>query len=86
MLGPKGFDGAIIGVGTVATSDGDEEVLVYDVTKMIDILVTSHDGWSLEDAQEFIEYNILGVYTGETGPCFVHSLGTFFPEEKDVIH
>jgi hypothetical protein len=55
MLGPKGFDGAIIGVGTVATSDGDEEVLVYDVSKIIDILIMNNDGWSFEDAQEYIK-------------------------------
>lgn len=86
MLGPKGFDGAIIGVGTVATSDGDEEVLVYDVSKIIDILIMNNDGWSFEDAQEYVAYNILGVFTGEVGPCFVHSMGTLFPQEKDIIH
>jgi len=86
MLGPQGFDGAIIGIGTVATAQGCEEVLVYDVSKMVDILLMDNDDWSFEDAQEFVDFNIINVFVGETGPCFVHSVGSLIPEEKDVIH
>lgn len=86
MLGPAGFDGAIIGVGTVSTSSGSEDVLVYDVTKIIDILLSENEGWSFEDAVEFFEYNIVSAFLGETGPCFVHSMGTLTPRKEDVVH
>jgi hypothetical protein len=85
MVGPEGFDGAIIGIGSVATPDGDQEVLVYDIQRMVRILVDSED-MTLEEAQEFIHFNILGIYLGQPGPCFVQSLGSIFPQPGETIH
>jgi hypothetical protein len=86
VIGPEGFDAAIIGVGSCAKEDGSyEEVLVYDIEKMMDILVTDTK-MSQEDASEFLFLNIISVYLGEGGPLFVHSLEALFPTNKDTVH
>jgi len=85
MVGPEGFDGAIIGVGSVATPDGDQEVLVYDVQRMVKILMEGED-MTTEEAQEFLYFNIIGIYLGQPGPCFVQSLGSIFPQSGETIH
>lgn len=86
VLGPEGFDRAIIGVGSTAKEDGTcEEVLVYDIRKMMEILMTD-EKMSQEEAAEFLFFNIISVYLGEGGPFFVQSLGTVVAGEKDTIH
>lgn len=85
MIGPSGFDGAIIGVGTVATPDGDQDVLVYDVREMVHILMES-EKISFDEALEFIHFNVMGKFLGKKGPCFVHNVGKIHPQEQDTIH
>jgi len=41
---------------------------------------------TLDEAQEFIHFNILGIYLGQPGPCFVQSLGSIFPQPGETIH
>jgi hypothetical protein len=59
------YDQAIIGVMERA---GGESVIAYDTQKILDILERS---MSVEEAQEFFEYNILGAYMGDKTPVYI---------------
>ena len=65
FLSEEEFDEAIIGV---AERIGDEPVVAYDTTKIVEILSRS---MSVDDAYEFFEFNILGAYVGHKTPLFV---------------
>ena len=67
MLKWDGFDNAIIGVGERCTTDS---MIVYDYNKMVKILVT-RDDMSYEEAEEYIDYNIVGAWIGDTTPIIV---------------
>jgi len=60
-----GFEKALIGVGT----QGNEDVAVYDYQKCIEIL---NKAMPLEDAVEFMEFNVLGSYLGKYTPVFIN--------------
>ena len=68
MLKADGFDDAVLGVGCRC---GQEDVIVYDAAKCIDILMNSGDGMTLDEATEFFTFNTLGAWVGETTPIFV---------------
>jgi len=59
------YDQAIIGVMERA---GGSPVIAYDTQKILDILERS---MSVEEAQEFFEYNILGAYVGDKTPVYI---------------
>jgi hypothetical protein len=59
-----GFDEAIIGV--TANSD----TIVYDGNRIMQMLSEQND-WPAEDALEFMEFNIIGMYAGEYTPVIV---------------
>jgi len=61
------FDEAIVGV---ADRIGMPTVVVYDSSKVIDILC-ERDGMDREQATEFYEFNILGAYVGERTPMHI---------------
>ncbi len=61
------FDSAIVGV---ADRIGMETVVVYDTSRVIDILC-ERDGMDREQATEFYEFNIIGAYVGERTPMFI---------------
>jgi len=61
------FDECIIGT---ATRCGMDVVLVYDVEKIIDILI--QQGMSDEEAWEYYGFNIEGAYVGEKTPLFFY--------------
>ena len=61
MLKAKGLDEAIIGVGSRGSQ---KDVLVYDVEKVIEILMT-RDGMTYEEAEEFFNFNIGGGWYGK---------------------
>jgi hypothetical protein len=67
FLSEPEFDQAIVGV---ADRIGMSTVVVYDTTKIIDILC-ERDGMDREEATEFYEFNILGAYVGEQTPMFI---------------
>ena len=67
MLKWDGFDNAIIGVGERCTTD---PMIVYDYDKMVKVLVT-RDDMSYEEAEEYIDYNIVGAWIGDTTPIIV---------------
>ena len=58
-----GFEEALIGFGTRFNSP----VTIYDSNKCLDILV-ERDGMTYEEAQEHMNYNVLGAYVGEETP------------------
>jgi len=68
LLFADGFDDAIIGVGNRC---GQPAVVAYDVSKVIDILMT-RDGMSHEEATEFFDFNIGGAWMGELTPVWIH--------------
>jgi hypothetical protein len=64
-----GFDKAIIGI---CSRPNCNHLLAYDYNKMIKILMD--DGFSEEDAEEYISYNIEGAWMGELTPFIVYTL------------
>lgn len=64
-----GFDEAYIGV---ATQFGKTPVAAYDYAKCIKILRT-RDGMTREDAREFMEFNVTGLFVGPSTPIFVEA-------------
>ena len=67
MLKWDGFDNAIIGGGERCTTDS---MIVYDYDKMVKVLVT-RDDMSYEEAEEYIDFNIVGAWIGDTTPIIV---------------
>ena len=67
MLKWDGFDNAIIGVGERNNTDS---MIVYDYNKMVKVLVT-RDDMSYEEAEEYIDFNIVGAWIGDTTPIIV---------------
>ena len=67
MLKWDGFDNAIVGVGERNNTDS---MIVYDYDKMVKVLVT-RDDMSYEEAEEYIDYNIVGAWIGDTTPIIV---------------
>jgi|TARA_A100001391_G_scaffold200696_1_gene185819 hypothetical protein len=67
MLKWDGFDNAIIGVGERCNTDS---MIVYDYDKMVKVLVT-RDDMSYEEAEEYIDFNIVGAWIGDTTPIIV---------------
>ena len=68
MLKWDGFDNAIVGVGERNNTDS---MIVYDYDKMVKVLVT-RDDMSYEEAEEYIDYNIVGAWIGDTTPIIVN--------------
>jgi hypothetical protein len=65
FLSEEEFDEAIIGV---AERIGNEPVVAYDTTKIVEILSRS---MTVDEAYEYFEFNILGAYVGEKTPVFI---------------
>lgn len=65
-----GFDEAIIGPALIWTDRTQVEVLIYDAETMRNILM-QRDGMDMEEAREYIEYNIEGAYIGPDTPVLV---------------
>ena len=68
MLKWDGFDSAIIGVGERNNTDS---MIVYDYDKMINVLVT-RDSMTHEEAEEYLDFNIVGAWIGDTTPIIVN--------------
>jgi|TARA_R110000823_G_scaffold235666_4_gene361603 hypothetical protein len=78
MLRANGYDDAIIGSAFIWQDGTQVQVLVYDAEDIRDILM-SQDGMSTEEARDFIEFNLEGVYLGPETPIFV------WPEDQYEI-
>jgi len=62
-----GLDEGAIGYTTTPT--GNEHV-IYDVEKCIAIFMKQND-WTHEDAQEWMEFNVICAYVGENTPLWM---------------
>ena len=67
LLFADGFDDAILGTA----SGFDSGRVVYDANKMVSILV-QEEGFTEEEAREFLEFNTFGSYVGERTPVYVN--------------
>jgi len=67
ILTADGLDDAIIGVGTRC---GQPPIAVYDVSKVLDILV-DRDGMTYEEAEEYFGFNIEGAWVGGQTPIWL---------------
>jgi len=70
MVKADGFEDAIIGVGGRINMP---EVLIYSYNKCVKILM-KRDGMTHEDAIDWMNYNVVGSWVGETTPIFVHEI------------
>lgn len=64
-LTADGFDDALVGC-----TYGANVVAVYDINKMIEILM--EEGTNYDDAVEFLDYNVVGAYLGEKTPLYIN--------------
>lgn len=71
MMKADGFDKAIMGIATRA---GLNDVIAYNWDKCVDIL-QDRDGMSVEDAVDFMEFNVVSAYVGDGTPVFVRGMG-----------
>jgi hypothetical protein len=67
MLLADGFNDAIIGMGERA---GQPAIAVYDFDRCVAILC-ERDNMNLDDAVEYMYYNVIGAWVGEETPLFV---------------
>lgn len=70
LVKADGFEDAIIGVGGRINMP---EVLIYSYNKCVKILM-KRDNFTYEDAIEWMDYNVVGSWVGETTPIFVHEI------------
>jgi hypothetical protein len=62
-----GLDGAIVGL---CEEFGNGVRILYSKDKILNILC-ERDLMTMSDAEEFYDYNILGLYAGEQNPIFL---------------
>ena len=65
-LSMKGYDDCIVGICHFYSG----HVVAYDRKKVIEKLM-KRDGMTIEEAEEFFEYNIRGSYAGDNTPVFL---------------
>ena len=62
-----GFNKAIVGM---CMQFGQEHVVAYDYDKCLEIL-KDRDDMSIDEAIEYMEYNVVGAYMGVYSPVFI---------------
>jgi hypothetical protein len=62
-----GFDDCIVGVVERCSQ---LPIVCYDKCLILDKLVDDED-MTINDAEEFFEFNQLGLWAGESSPCFI---------------
>jgi hypothetical protein len=62
-----GLDDAILGI---VEEFGNGPRILYSKNKILSIL-SERDGMTWSEAEEFYDYNILGLYAGEQNPVFL---------------
>ena len=70
MVKADGLEDAIIGVGS---SINKPDVLIYSYNKCVKIFMEK-EGWTHEEAVEWMDFNVVGAWVGETTPIFVHEI------------
>jgi hypothetical protein len=67
LLQADGFDDAIIGLEPLSGK------VIYDIDMMVQVLVTQEE-LTLEDAVEYLDFNVLNAYVGENTPIYIQTL------------
>ncbi len=75
------LDNAIIGI----VEDFNGRRILYSKEKILNILMV-RDGMSMDEAEEFYDYNILGLYAGEQNPVFLDLNVTPIPDNDKIIY
>ena len=70
LVKADGLEDAIIGVGSRINMP---DVLIYSYNKCVKIFMEK-EGWTHEEAVEWMDYNVVGAWVGETTPIFVHEI------------
>jgi len=70
LVKANGLEDAIIGVGSRMNMP---DVLIYSYNKCVKIFMEK-EGWTHEEAIEWMDYNVVGAWVGETTPIFVHEI------------
>lgn len=70
LVKANGLEDAIIGVGSRINMP---DVLIYSYNKCVKIFMEK-EGWTHEEAIEWMDYNVVGSWVGETTPIFVHEI------------
>ena len=66
LLQADGFDGAIIGIEPLSGK------VIYDIDKMVEVL--NEEGLSVEEAIEYLDFNVLNTYVGEQTPIYIQTI------------
>ena len=69
MITADGFETAFVAVGFRYNGN---DIAVYDYDTCIDVLI-DRDTMSVEEAHEFMSYNVIGAYVGEQTPLFIRT-------------
>ena len=77
-----GHDNAILGPAFIWRDNTHVSVLVYDAETIRSNLM-QEDGMDMDEAREYIEYNIEGAYMGPHTPVLVWS-DDLWDDEKDL--
>lgn len=64
------FKDAVVGVGS---RYGQPDAVVYDYSKYVQILAEK-DNMTLDEAVDFIEYNVCSIYIGDDTPIFLYEI------------
>ena len=70
LVKANGLEDAIIGVGSRINMP---DVLIYSYNKCVRIFMEK-EGWTHEEAVEWMDFNVVGAWVGETTPIFVHEI------------
>tara|TARA_R110002124_G_scaffold144966_2_gene310137 strand:+ start:654 stop:956 length:303 start_codon:yes stop_codon:yes gene_type:complete len=77
MVKADGLDDAILGTGGRINM---EEVLIYSYDKCVQIFV-ERDGFTYEEAVEWMDFNVVGAWWGPRTPIFIHEIPPFMKPE-----
>jgi len=69
MVTADGFETAFVAVGFRYNGN---DIAVYDYDLCIKVLI-DRDEMSLQEAHEYMDYNVVGSYVGEETPLFIRT-------------
>jgi hypothetical protein len=75
------LDNAIIGI----VEDFNGRRILYSKEKILNILMV-RDGMTMDEAEEYYDYNILGLYAGDQNPVFLDVNITTIPMDGKISY
>jgi hypothetical protein len=75
------LDTAIIGI----VEDFNGRRILYSKEKILNILMV-RDGMTMDEAEEYYDYNILGLYAGDQNPVFLDVNFTTIPIDGKISY